>query len=209
MSLKLKIGIILFCALSLFAAVTNYIQKNKEKRYSNMLESNIRYGYETGFQIINEYKTKNGQLAAMNYVLQMTNKQLRNGISADIIKNLNNLGINPKYVTNYSETVIKHEKEIVAKLHDSVIFDTVRVSCFYYSDRWYEISGYSQGMDQHLKINSSDSLTQVIYRGHRFNRKGNQVPSICFWHPRRLEQVISSNNPSSKIVYSKTIQIIK
>lgn len=207
--MKLKIGIILFCLLTTFVAVTNFVLLEREKRNSSRLENNIRNGYQTGFQIIDSYRTKNGQLAARNSVLELTSKELRNGIASDVIQHLANLGIKPKYVTNYSETVIQHEKEIVTKLRDSVIFDTIPVSCFNYSDRWYQVSGYSTGDTQHIKINSSDSLTQVIYKGSRYNRKGKKQPSIFFWLPRRLEQVISSNNPSSRIIYSKTIQITK
>lgn len=209
MNLRLKIGIILFCILTSLAAVVNYVMYNHQKKYAAMLESNIRYGYETGFRIIDSYKTKNGQLAARNYVLEMTTHEIRNGLAQDVIRQLDNLGIKPKQVTNYSQTVINHEKEIVARLRDSVIFDTAHVSCINYSDRFYEISGYIMDNNEHLKIKSSDSLTQVIYHGARFNKKGHKVPGICFWIPRRLEQVITSNNPSSQITYSKTISVKK
>jgi len=209
MNLKIKIRIILFCLLATFAAVANFVLYSREKANSTRLESNIRWGYEQGFNIVDTYRAKNGQLVARNNVLELTSKELRNGIAQDVIAELSNLGIKPKYVTNFSETVIKHEKEIVAKLRDSVVFDTVPVSCFYYSDRWNEVSGYSMGDTQHIKISSVDSLIQVIYKGSRYNSKGKKRPGIFFWLPRKLEQVVTSCNPSSKIVYSKTISVTK
>lgn len=209
--MKLKSYIIIFalCLLTTGAAVFEFVLLQKEKKHADTLQNNIRSGYEQGFKIIDTYRAKNGELVARNSVLEYSNKELMRGIAPDVIKELVNLGIKSKFVTNYSETVIQHEKEIVTKLRDSVIFDTVPVSCFNYSDRWYQVSGYSLGDTQHIKINSSDSLTQVIYKGSRYNRKGKKQPGICFWLPRRLEQVITSNNPSSKIVYSKTISVTK
>lgn len=209
--MKLKSYIIIFalCLLTTGAAFFEFVLLQKEKKHSATLQNNIRSGYEQGFAIIDTYRSKNGELVARNSVLEYSNKELIRGIAPEVIKELVNLGIKTKFVTNYSETVIQHEKEIVTRLRDSIILDTVPVSCFYYSDRWYQVSGCSMGDTQHIKINSSDSLTQVIYKGSRYNRKGKKQPGICFWLPRRLEQVISSNNPASKIIYSKTIQITK
>jgi cell division protein FtsB len=209
MNLKFKIGMALVFCLAVFAAGFNFYLFTKEKARSTRLQSDIRWGYEQGFQIIDSLKAKNGQLVARNNVLELTSKELRSGIAQDVIRQLDNLGIKPKHVTNYSETVVRHEKEIVTRLRDSVIFDTVPVSCFNYSDHWYDVSGYSEGDQQHLKISSLDSLVQVIYRGQRYNFKGKKRPGCFFWVPRRLEQVITSDNPSSKIIYSKTISISK
>ncbi len=181
----------------------------KERKKNSRLESNIKYGYQTGFNIVDYYKAKNGQLVARNAVLEYSSKELRNGIVDDVLKALENLGIKPKFVTNYSNTVIQHEKEILVPTHDSIIFDTIHAECFTYNDKFYNINGLKIGDRQQLKIASVDSLIQVTYRGKRYNRKGVLVPGIFFWIPRRLEQVISSNNPNSKITYCKTISIVK
>lgn len=211
MTFKLKtvLAIVLICFLCAGAAVVNFVLFTREKANSTRLQSNIRWGYEQGFQIIDTYKAKNGQLVARNAVLEITAKELRTGLALDVVKHLENLGIKPKHITNYSETVIKHEKEIVTKLRDSIIYDTVKARCFQYQDKYNRFSGCAAGDVQNVRFLAIDSIIQVIYEGDRYNRKGKKRPKCFFWLPLRLDQVITSSNPSSKIIYSKTIQITK
>ncbi len=207
--MKTKIGVGLLILFLLYVSFQSGYLLFMEKRKSHRLENDIQNGYQTGFKIVDYYKAKNGNLVARNSVLEYTSKELRNGIAQDVIAQLENLGIKPKFVTNYSQTVIQHDKEIIAKVHDSTIFDTVNVQTFKYVDKWYNIQGLKIGETQHLNISSTDSLVQVVYKGRRYSDKGKKLPAICFWVPRRLEQVISSNNPDSKIIFSKTITVVK
>jgi len=207
--MKTKIEIGLLIMFLLFVAGESGWQLWKEKQKSSRLENDIHIGYESGFKIVDFYKAKNGQLVARNSVLEYSSKELRTGIAQDVIQQLDNLGIKPKNVTNYSQTVIQHDKEIIVPVHDSVIFDTIKAEYFKYCDKYYNIDGIKIGDKQHLKIESVDSIIQVVYKGGRYNMKGVKLPGICFWVPRRLEQVISSSNPNSKISYSKTISVVK
>jgi hypothetical protein len=75
--------------------------------------------------------------------------------------------------------------------------------------RFVKISGILIGEEQHLKISSTDTITQVIYWGDRLNKKGKKVPGWWIFSRRRLEQAITCKNPSNKIIYSKTILITK
>lgn len=207
--MKTKIAVSLLCIFLVFSTVSSWVLLSRERKKSSRLESNIRSGYESGFKIVDYYKAKNGQLVARNKVLEFSSQELRSGIASDVLEQLKNLGIKPKYVTNYSETVVKHEKQFITFLKDSIVFDTIKAKCFNYSDSFYTVNGCSFDSIQSISITSVDSLIQVVYKGPRYNSKGKKMPGAFFWIPRRLYQVISSNNPDSKITYSKTISITK
>lgn len=207
--MKTKIGIGLLILFLLYVCGQTGYLLYKATQKNNRLENDIHIGTSNGSKIVDYYKAKNGDLVARNAVLEYSKKELVNNIDSAVIASLNNLGIKPKNVINYSSTVIQHDKEIVSKVHDSTIFDTVKVQVFKYTDKWYNIQGLKIGEDQHLKISSVDSIVQVVYKGSRYGNNGKKLPGICFWRPRRLEQVISSNNPDSKIIFSKTITVVK
>lgn len=207
MSLKAKIYLIIFIIVCIAISILNYCIAYKQKREAAQLETNIKAGYESGFKIVNYYKAKNGQLVAKNAVLQYTAAQLKNNISDEISALLKNLSIKPARVNLVSTNVLETEKHIITTLKDTIIFDTVKISCFNYSDRFYNINGYSYNGKEFIKIHSTDSITQVIYKGDRYNKRGKKRPQLFFWCPRRLEQVITTANPDNKIIYSKTVFI--
>ena len=213
--MKTKLIFLLILILLTGSLATCTVLFLKERQKSVKLESNIKYGYETGFKITEYYKAKNGQLVARNHVLELESKQFVDVISEDIKYKLNNLGINPRKVKYYSETAIETDKIITSKVRDSIVFkdstrvDTIHAELFNYQDEFYKISGIKIGNCQQLSISSCDSILQVVYKGARYNRKGNKIPGIFFWIPRRMEQVITCKNPASKVTYSKTILITK
>lgn len=206
---KLNISVVIIIGILLFSSISSGVLLYKERKKTSKLENNIQLGYETGFKIVDYYKAKNGQLVARNAVLEYSSKQLSQAISSEIIAHLENLGIKPKNVNYYSETVINHEREIITPVRDSVVYDTIKAECFSFVDQFTDISGCRVGDSQKLKLSFSDSIIQVVYKGSRINRKGKKVPGICFWHPRILEQSIVSSNPYSKIIYSKTVLVSK
>lgn len=219
--MKLKITLALIFALVLFVAIYSTVRVTKLLNAKAVLENNIRLGYEEGFRITEYYKAKNGDLVARNRVLQLTSQQIKNNIAPSVTASLDNLGIKPGRVEAYSENALVSYKEIVARVRDSLISivqpadsgtrppDTTQARIFHYSDPWYDVTGILIGDDQRLRISSVDTITQVIFRGARINKKGNKVPGWWIFTPRQLEQVISCKNPSNKIVYSKTIFISK
>lgn len=209
MNVKTKAFFTILILFLLFAAGRSGYLLFMERQKTSKLENNIRYGYETGFRIVDTYKAKNGQLVARNQALEMTKQMLTDGIAADVMEKLDNLGIKPSRVESFSETVIRHEKEILTSIRDTIIEDTVNAEVFHYRDPFYLVDGIRVGAKQRIRIESTDSLIQVVYRGSRYNKKGKKVPGFCFWVPRRLEQVITSHNPSSSILYSKTIIVSK
>lgn len=151
---------------------------------------------------IKYYKAKNGQSVAKVSAFQLKNNELKS-IYPDILDEIQNLKIKRQRVDHYSETVITHEKHIATKLRDSVVYDTVKVKVFTYKDPFYDVSGKIHNDSINMDIQSTDTITQVVYKGKRRN------PWLWVISRRNLEQVISSKNPNSTIVYSQSIKIAK
>ena len=207
--MKTKIGVSLLIIFLIFSTACSWYYLFMERKKSTRLETDIRNGYQTGFRITEYYKAKNGDLVARNSVLELTKKELANGLAQDVLDKLNNLGINPKTVNNYSSTVMEHDTHIITRVHDSILYDTVHAECFNYSDKYNKINGCKVGEYQSINIYSVDSLLQVVYSTRYNPKSGKTKPRWFFWLPKKLDQVISSDNPSTKVVYSKTISIVK
>jgi len=171
--------------------------------YTEKLERNrITKSFQASQQTLTYYRSQNGQLAAKNQALQLQYNEVKQ-IFPKVLDEIRNLNIKLKHVTQYSETVVKHEKEIVTKLRDSLICDTIHAEVFNYQDNFYTVKGIAIGDSQKVHISSLDSLVQVVYKGKRVH------PLLWVFSRRKLEQVITSKNPNSTILYNRTIQIVK
>jgi hypothetical protein len=151
---------------------------------------------------LKEYRTRNGQLAYKNDVLQLQVSELKS-IYPGIIEEIRSLDIRPKTVKQFTQTVIRQEKEIQTVLRDSFLVDTIPARVFDYQDAFYSVKGIAIGDTQQVKISSIDSLVQVVYRGER------EHPWMWIFSKRKLQQVITSKNPNSRILYHQTIEISK
>jgi hypothetical protein len=171
--------------------------KQSRENYNRILESFS--SVQNDLQI---YMTKGDELAAKMNVLELNTREIKK-VFPQVIKDIESLDIKLGRVNNYSNTVIRHEKEIVKVLRDSVVLDTVQVKIFDYTDEFYKVTGNILKDSIRMNIVSTDSLIQVVYRGKR------PKPWLWFLSSRPLEQVIQSKNPDSKIIYSKNIQITK
>jgi hypothetical protein len=147
-------------------------------------------------------KTQNGKLAAQTDVLLLRTGELK-GLFPVQAKTVTDMGVKLNRATQLSTTVIETQKNIITLVRDSIIRDTIHVKVFEYADRWYRINGLSQGNAQQLLIHSTDTLTQVVFKGER------EKPWLWIFSPRRLQQRVSVSNPNSTIRYSQFIQIIK
>ena len=147
-------------------------------------------------------RTQNGKLAAQTDVLLLRTGELK-GLFPAQVKAVTDMGIKLNRATQLSTTVIETQKQIVTTLRDSVVHDTIHVKVFEYVDKWYRISGIGNDKTQQLLIYSTDTLTQVVYKGER------EKPWLWIFSPRRLQQRVSVSNPNSTIRYSQFIQIIK
>jgi uncharacterized protein YneF (UPF0154 family) len=187
--------LILFLCFTTFGFARQYLRERKDK---NRIQTNFEIA-ETSVRI---YRLKNGQLASQNQVMKLHYDELAS-IYPRILDEVKNIEIRPKYLTQYSETVVNQEKEIRTNLRDSLILDTVQARVFDYNDQYYTVKGVAVGDSQRVIIHSRDSLIQVIYRGKR------KHPWMWFFSKRLTEQVITCKNPANTILYNKTIQICK
>ena len=147
-------------------------------------------------------KTQSGKLAAQTDVLLLRTDELKS-LFPNQIKSIQDLGVKINRATQVSRTVVETQKNIISLLRDSVIHDTIKVKTFSYSDQWYRISGIAQGDSQQLQIYSTDTLTQVVFKGERIK------PWLWIFSHRKLQQRVSVSNPNSVIKYSQFIQIQK
>jgi hypothetical protein len=147
-------------------------------------------------------KTKSGQLAAQSDLLVLQISELKKLFPKEV-KQIENLGVKVNKTTQYSKTVVETKTNVITTIRDSIVSDTIKVKAFDYQDQWYKIEGISENDTQRLVIKSTDTLTQVVYRGERIK------PWLWFFSPRKLQQRVSVTNPNATIKYSQTIQIQK
>ena len=198
--MNMKINLILSALL--LAVTIAFLTTRKlyvsEKKDNNRLSSNIK----NINQNLTYYKSRNGHLVGKNSVLIFRLSEFKSSFS-EITEQIEDLKIKVNRIQSVSNTVIRSEKHITTSLKDSTINDTVTAKIFKYNDNFYNIQGIAIGDTQNVSIQSTDSLLQVVYKGKR------KKPYLWFLSKRQLEQVITSKNPNSKIVYSKFIQITK
>ena len=185
----------LLFAYTTYQYARNYFEMKKEK--SRLENAMIDAGKQ-----IQYYKTKNGQLAAKNNALLLRYNEVKN-IYPGIIEEIKNLDIKPRNVEHYTETVVQQEKQIITKIRDSLIRDTIHAKVFDYQDSFYTIKGIAVGDTQQVHIESRDSLIQVVYRGKRYK------PWLWIFSRRRIQQSILCKNPNAKVVYSRDIEFVK
>jgi hypothetical protein len=147
-------------------------------------------------------RTQNGRLAAQTDVLLLRTGELKKLFPAQA-KSVIDMGVKLNRATQVSSTVIETQKNIITLLRDSIIHDTVRVKVFSYTDQWYKVSGISDNNTQRLQIHTTDTLTQVVFKGERIK------PWLWIFSPRKLQQRVSVSNPNATIKYSSIIQIQK
>jgi hypothetical protein len=147
-------------------------------------------------------RTQNGKLAAQTNVLLLRTNELKQMFPAQA-KSITDLGVKISRATQVSSTVIESEKNIVTVVRDSIVHDTVRVKVFSYRDQWYQVAGISDNNTQRLQIHTTDTLTQVVFKGER------EKPWLWIFSPRKLQQRVSVSNPNATIKYSCLIQIQK
>ena len=147
-------------------------------------------------------KTKSGKLAAQTDLLVLQTNEL-NKLYPKEVKQIESLGVGVSKTSQFTTTVVETKTNVITKLRDSLILDTIKVRVFDYQDQWYQIHGISEKDTQRLVIKSIDTLTQVVYKGERIK------PWLWVFSPRKIQQRVSVSNPNATIKYSQTIQIQK
>jgi len=190
-------NLIISCVVILLASL--FLNNNKALRLEN---ERLTLNVQTLAGEISFVKTQNGKLAAQTDLLLLRTNELKTLFPIEA-KRISDLGVNVSKATQVSTTVVETQKNINTLIRDSIVNDTIHVKVFEYKDQWYQISGIAKGDSQRLKIHSTDTLTQVVFKGERIH------PWLWVFSPRKLQQRVSVSNPNAIIKYSQLIQIQK
>ena len=185
--------------LVLLGAIVLLYKSNQRLHADNKrLSSNIK---TLGAELV-LVKTKSGKLAAQTDLLVLQTSELKKLFPKEF-KQIESLGVGVSKTTQFTTAVVETKTNVITTLRDSLILDTIKVRVFNYQDQWYQIQGISEKDTQRLVITSTDTLTQVVYRGERLK------PWLWVFSPRKIQQRVSVSNPNATIKYSQTIQIQK
>ena len=198
--MKIRLAVTYISVLFLSLLITWGYAKRLEtrKQTNNRLLQNLN----NTEQSLEYYKTENGELAAKNTVFVYTIDELEQ-TQKKLVSEIENLKVKPKRVTTLSQTASKTEINITVPVHDTITSDSVTGHILHFHDDWLSIRAMAIEDTAHIAIRSVDTIMQVVYKGKR------KKPYLWFFSPRQLEQVITSKNPYTTIVYNKTIQITK
>lgn len=185
--------------LVLLGAIVLLYKSNQRLHADNIrLSSNMK---TLGAELV-LVKTKSGKLAAQTDLLVLQTSEFKKLFPKEV-KQIESLGVGVSKTTQFTTTVVETKTNVITTLRDSLILDTIKVRVFDYRDQWYQIQGISEKDTQRLVIKSTDTLTQVVYRGERIK------PWLWVFSPRKIQQRVSVSNPNATIKYSQTIQIQK
>lgn len=141
------------------------------------------------------YRTRLDESAASVMALQLELDEYRKQHRHDL-KRVRALGVRPRRVESVAKTATKSELRYVAPHRDTVIvYDTI--SLFRWSDEWVNAEGVIRDGEVECKIESVDTLRQVIHRVPRRHGK------------KSIRQEITSSNPHTQIVYTEYIELPK
>ena len=188
----------MFLLLLVSAAIVLWNSNKRLQRENARISSNMMAITAS----IEYVRTQNGKLAAQTDVLLLRTNELKTLFPIEA-KSITDMGVKISRASQLSTTVIESQKNIVTLVRDSIVHDTVRVKVFSYQDHWYQITGICDGRSQKLQIHSTDTLTQVVFKGER------EKPWLWIFSPRKLQQRVSVSNPNATIKYSSLIQIQK
>lgn len=147
------------------------------------------------------YRTRSGESAAEVRSLRLKQSELEqtNELLADQIQYLK---IRLRHINSLATATTQTEVEFGTQIPDSVlhrpIVDTLRLPL--YTDSWNSLQATLIGNRIEGRFTSIDTLHQVVYRiPHRF--------LFIRYGTKELRQVITSSNPSTRLVYSSHITI--
>jgi hypothetical protein len=154
---------------------------------------------------IDTYKTESGKNAAMITELTMKKAEFEQ-ICSDQLATINDLKLKLKRVQSISTTATNTSVTGVAALIDTVIVrDTIKIDTlkyFKWNDSWNHISGIIDGNKVNCMYNGVDTLTTVATK----------VPKRFLFFKFGCKYVridVVNANPSTKIVYNRTVKLTK
>ena len=169
-------------------------------RHSHLEVARLRNNNEALASEMNLYKSRCDESAASVVALQLQVEEFRRQHAHDA-KQIKALGIRLKRVESLAKAATESEVEFVAPRCDTIILhDTL--SLFRWSDEWVKVEGAIRGKSVECKIESIDTLCQVIHRvPHRW----------LFFHygTKAIRQDIASSNPHTRIIFTEYIELPK
>ena len=146
------------------------------------------------------YKTRLDDSAASVVALQLQLNEYREQHASDL-KRIKALDVRLRRVESIAKAVTQSEVEFTAPRCDTIItHDTISLFCW--SDQWVKMNGRILGGNVECKIESIDTLHQVIHRvPHRF--------LFIRYGTKAIRQEITTSNPHTRIVYAEYIELPK
>ena len=184
----------------LYVAVTSIIDNRKLQQHNNRLRADITALNSQ----LTQYTDKQGREISEIAALELTVNELKNSFP-QVIATLQELKIKPKQINSITQVSSQQQKEIITPVKDTIIIqynDTSTARAFRYRDPFYTVNGLIFTDTAHLKINSIDTLTQIVYRER-------VKPWLLFFSRTKLVQLIRTSNPANHVIYSRYIEIKK
>lgn len=150
------------------------------------------------------YHTRLNESAASVAALQLEIDEYKEQRARDIA-HIKALGVRLRRVESVATSATQSEIEISSPLHDTIYVEKIlpdTVSIFRWSDDWVRIEGVIRNGRAECRIESVDTLRQVIHRVPRrflFFRYGTKA----------IRQEIISSNPHTRIIYADYIELPK
>lgn len=147
------------------------------------------------------YRTRSGESAVEVRSLRLRQSELEQ-TNAHLSDQIRKLKIRLRQINSLATAATQTEVGFSTRIPDSVlrrpIVDTIRLPL--YADRWNSLQATLIGDRIEGRFTSIDTLRQVVYRvPHRF--------LFIRYGTKELRQVITSSNPSTRLVYSSHITI--
>lgn len=188
----LYVNVALILTVSVLSYWLNNVREEKKRLADNQeaLLSDVDY-----------YKTESGKNAASVLKLELSKSELENHCQ-DLIKTIDDLNIKIGRIQSASTTVTKTEVEIQTVVRDSIVYRDlpVNLKVIKWRDPWVTLNGVLDGETFSAKIESVDTLSQVV---HRIPKKFLFIK----WGTKAIRQEVVSSNPHSKIVYTEYIEL--
>lgn len=147
------------------------------------------------------YRTRSGESAAEVRSLRLRQSELEQTNEA-LTDQIDQLKIRLRHINSLATAATQTVVEFSTSIPDSVlrrpVVDTIRLPL--YADTWNSVQASLIGNRIEGRFSSVDTLHQVVYRvPHRF--------LFIRYGTKELRQVITSSNPSTRLVYSSHITI--
>lgn len=188
----LYVNVALILTVSVLSYWLNNVREEKKRLADNQeaLLSDVDY-----------YKTESGKNAASVLKLELSKSELENHCQ-DLTKTIDELNIKIGRIQSVSTTVTKIEVEIQTVVRDSIVYRDlpVNLKVVKWRDPWVTLNGVLDGETFSAKIESVDTLSQVV---HRIPKKFLFIK----WGTKAIRQEVVSSNPHSKIVYTEYIEL--